>query len=391
MVLVLSFLLTIGTFGSLSVKAASDDYGNDFATAYNWTFTPSKVNKLNGNIDTSTDVDMIKFTASINCTYKIYSSDIGPDTKGWLYDSTQTQLAYNDDGGGSLNFLMTYDLYQGEVYYIKVGSYGGETGKYTLNLEPVDDYGNYYEAAYNCSVSTGAASMYKGKLEYHGDVDVFKFTAPATMTYYIYTTNVTANTRGVLYNSSRIAISSSGGYPYFKITHNLTAGQTYYIEVSPELYSSGYYNLYISTGIIHTVAQSTGYDTSTGVMKNGRIVVDQGFTVGNLLSSLALSPAGTRVSDIMYNGSVVSSTTKLKTGMYYSVSEKLPATYSVAVRGDVNGDGEVTDADLLAARSHYLNNSAAPGSVEFYACDMDGNGKIELKDILLIRKIVVFD
>ena len=63
-----------------------------------------------------------RFTPSTSASYT-FTSTASSDTVAYLYNSSGTQLAYNDDGGENTNFLISYSLTAGYTYYYKVSFY----------------------------------------------------------------------------------------------------------------------------------------------------------------------------------------------------------------------------------------------------------------------------
>ena len=232
-----------------SAKPYFDDYRNTFDTAYQWGFSPVETNTLNGSLDYVGDIDMFKFTAPITGTYTIYSSDITPDLKVWLYDSTQMQIAEDDNSGENRNFKITVSLTEGQTYYLKV-SHPEENGigAYTINLS-MDDYGDDFSSAHELKLNVFQNSV-AGYINFTDDVDMFKFTAPITGTYTIYSSDITPDLKAWLYDSTQMQIAeddNSGENRNFKITVSLTEGQTYYLKVShPEENGIGAYTINLS-------------------------------------------------------------------------------------------------------------------------------------------------
>ena len=82
----------------------------------------------------------------------------------------------------------------------------------------------------------------------------FKFIAPKTEKYTIYTTG-TLDTIGTIYNSSGTTIASNDDYVYngnlnFRIICNLTAGETYYIKVRLNKKATGKYTIRVTKKIL---------------------------------------------------------------------------------------------------------------------------------------------
>lgn len=79
-------------------------------------------------------------------------------------------------------------------------------------------------------------------------------------------------------------------------------------------------------------------------------------------------------------GEVLSADAKLATGCVIN------DTYTVAVLGDVNGDGEVDTADLLAIQKQLLKISNINGEIKIIAADINKDLKIDTADLLAIQK-----
>ena len=80
-------------------------------------------------IDTAGEKVYYKFTATESKSYTIKSSG-GLDTYGYLYDSSQSQVTYND---GSTDFTITRSLTAEKTYYVVVKFYSSSrTGTFTL-------------------------------------------------------------------------------------------------------------------------------------------------------------------------------------------------------------------------------------------------------------------
>ncbi|MBC2581761.1 S8 family serine peptidase [Clostridium sp. DJ247] len=205
------------------ITPASDDYGNDSSSAASMTIG----NQIPAAINYAGDVDFFKFTPIFSGTYIIGTTGT-TDTYGYLYDSNQNQLAYNDDSNGSLNFSISYSLIANQTYYIKVRHWSSSgTGSYSLAVK--DSVGNDF----NSATVIQAGSNISAAIEYAGDFDFFKFTPTVSGSYTICTTGTT-DTYGYLYdvNQNQLAYNDdSNGTTNFTIRYALIANQTYYIKI----------------------------------------------------------------------------------------------------------------------------------------------------------------
>jgi uncharacterized repeat protein (TIGR02543 family) len=75
-----------------------------------------------------------KFIATESASYTIQSTG-SVDTYGHLYNSSQSQITYNDDNGSDRNFKITYQLNEGETYYIVARLYSSNvTGSFSVSF-----------------------------------------------------------------------------------------------------------------------------------------------------------------------------------------------------------------------------------------------------------------
>ena len=91
-----------------------------------------------------------------------------------------------------------------------------------------------FVAASSWDIADGIINSLTSKLELSHDRDIYQFTASASGTYELYSTNCTGDVYGELYSASKAMIASddnSNGNGNFKITYTLTAGQTYYLLI----------------------------------------------------------------------------------------------------------------------------------------------------------------
>jgi len=77
----------------------TDDYPNNPPS----NFDIYAGNTRSGVINYGGDEDVIRFTPTVSGTYSFYTSS-SIDTYGYLYNSSYSVIAQNDDGGGSLQF-----------------------------------------------------------------------------------------------------------------------------------------------------------------------------------------------------------------------------------------------------------------------------------------------
>ena len=88
----------------------------------------------------------------------------------------------------------------------------------------------------------------------------------------------------------------------------------------------------------------------------------------------------------VYDGkTAVSSTATICTGMTAVVDNK---SYTLVVKGDVNGDGRITITDVVALQSHILDKKALTDAYK-EAADLNGDGKITITDVVKAARVIV--
>lgn len=86
------------------------------------------------------------------------------------------------------------------------------------------------------------------------------------------------------------------------------------------------------------------------------------------------------------NGKVKNDSSILATGQKITITTSMDTkTYTIVVKGDSSGDGEVTILDLLQIRKHLKNDKKISGAY-FYAADTSGDNNITILDLLQVQK-----
>lgn len=192
-----------------------------------------------------------------------------------------------------------------------------------------------------------------------------------------------------------------------------------YVDVTATLNDSrskisGVGRLNFENGVINANIVVTAEDTTT--VKTYKVLIKKVEPIVNITVEDIVSKMGVKVTDdIMYQispGTVVSTlvntvnvnqgnatikdvngkiktTGNLVTGDTITISgTKETKTYAVAIRGDINGDGEVNLADFVLIQSHILGKAKLTG-YKFYAGDVNYNNEIKLDDFVLIQSHIL--
>ena len=114
--------------------------------------------------------------------------------------------------------------------------------------------------------------------------------------------------------------------------------------------------------------------------------ISPGMTVQEITNSVSSANGSAALTDS--NGTKKTSG-KLATGDIITISgsvEKL--SFTIVVRGDINGDGDLNLKDFVLIQSHILKKSTLTG-IKFYAADTNYDNVINLKDFVLVQSHIL--
>ena len=103
-------------------------------------------------ISTGNTMKYFSFTPSTSGKYVIYSTG-SADTKVYLYNSSGSQITYNDNGGEGNNFRLEYSMTAGTRYILGV-RYCSSSSTGTISFK----FGKVYTVSYNANGGSGAPS-----------------------------------------------------------------------------------------------------------------------------------------------------------------------------------------------------------------------------------------
>jgi hypothetical protein len=193
--IILVLLVTSLFAGAMDVRA--DDHGSDYVTA-----TAIAVNTdVSGNIEISDDTDWFSVPLIANHAYVITTTLplFGlADSQLYLYSSNgSTQLAYNDDDGGSYSSRIEYTIAGSATYFVMVKGYGSNTGAYTVRVEDLG--GPEGDAFTDVTTDMGLTALYSpaatdnaaawGDYDNDGWLDLYLGTYDAAKGVYLFKNN----------------------------------------------------------------------------------------------------------------------------------------------------------------------------------------------------------
>ena len=198
----------------------------------------------NRNLHQIGDVDFVRFVLGSSTTITLETSGSLGDTRLYLYNSSGTQIAFDDDGGAGTFSKIVRALTAG-TYYAKVDEYGnnGTISNYTLRLSYASSSGDGYEP--NNSSST-ANSIASGIGQVHsispvGDIDYVRFSVYQTSDVVIETSgSLSSDTEIKLFGSSlsQLEYNDDGGSGLYSRIDRLNSDSdaltpgTYYVAIN---------------------------------------------------------------------------------------------------------------------------------------------------------------
>jgi hypothetical protein len=104
---------------------------DDSFSQYSSMLVTSSLQSQSRSIEPASDNDYIRFYATPG-NYTFYTSG-STDTYGYLYNSSQNLVSFDDDSGGNLQFKILYQVSNSDYYFLRISSFLGSTqGPYTL-------------------------------------------------------------------------------------------------------------------------------------------------------------------------------------------------------------------------------------------------------------------
>lgn len=170
--------------GRYAINVVGGEVGDSFDTA---DALPATGEPRTSNIGVAGDVDWFGIELIEGRPYRFYVDGVeGEGALGdpllVLYDATGTEVARDDDGGRGLNSNLYFASATGGPYFAAVSSFDGQsTGRYTIRAVDTDVPGH----AYTDEVLDSADDSRISRIEMPGDVDVYRVTLEAGVTYQI--------------------------------------------------------------------------------------------------------------------------------------------------------------------------------------------------------------
>jgi hypothetical protein len=245
-----------GTVGPyvLTFAPVPEDFGGTFATAYPIQLDSFGAGGQTGTFERADDVDMFQFVANRTGIMTIRAG-IPPINYGnfdlSVFDSSQEPITSMSGFSLSHEAIASFPIIEGGKYYLRLTPSDPSQIDFSIGLIS-DDSADTLATAQPIPFSETSVAGVLGALDYGGDTDMFKFTAPKTgpVTFQIAAVNqfpTLANPRpsinelepvlDVFDGSGKVIVAAPHDTvpfadPISTISLNVSAGQTYYLQVS---------------------------------------------------------------------------------------------------------------------------------------------------------------
>lgn len=151
------------------------------------------------------------------------------------------------------------------------------------------------------------------------------------------------------------------------VTSSSGARRTYTITVAKEVIDEGMESSVYSIG-----SDITGVDFNTSVTKfKTNIKIPSGYTL--------------KVTDATGKEIISGNVGTGSKALLYDKNGKLAQSAVVVIKGDLNGDGKLSSADILFAQRHLLDTHTLAGAY-FSGADINGDGRVNSVDVLYMQK-----
>lgn len=169
--------------GRYAINVVGGEIGNTYDTAE--ALLPSG-DARTSLVGVAGDVDWFAIELVEGRPYRFNLEGLDPDALAdpllTIYDATGNAVATDDDGGRGLNSYVYFASPTGGTYFAAVSSYDGQsTGRYSLRAVDTDVPGH----AYTDEVLDAADDTRLSRIEMAGDIDVYRVTLEAGVSYQI--------------------------------------------------------------------------------------------------------------------------------------------------------------------------------------------------------------
>lgn len=241
----------------LTLSRVADDFGNDINNATDLTLDAQGGATQSGEIGVPNDLDVFRIvateTGSLVVTQKA-SSGSTLDSLLTILDSTGTEIASNDDSGFAFDSQVSFNVEQGQTYFIQAGAFSTSTGNYDLTIsKSVDDFGNSTADATGITLSLTDTTAQNGIIGVSGDEDFFTFVAGATGGLLIEQKGADGQSVSALFDSKLAFLDSNGavlaenddtfGSFDSRIVTEVVQGETYFVRAGAFGDETGAYQL----------------------------------------------------------------------------------------------------------------------------------------------------
>ena len=254
--------------GGYSLSVSTQDGDDTLAQARTVTLSAQGTASESGQLESAGEADYFQLTAPTTGVIAVEEDAAAGgtmDVAAAVLDSSGNSLPLVSSStlAGGTGVRLVFAATEGQVYNIRAGAQGAQTGGYVLSIAPAQPAGS---AAVASSVDLSAAgfAQLSGAIGLPGSSDLYRFVAPVSGLMAISqqaADGTSLDSVLSVYDASQTLIATDddgGGGLNSLVKFAVTAGQTYFVRAAGHGPSTGLYTLTIATDIFgHDLAGAT--------------------------------------------------------------------------------------------------------------------------------------
>ncbi len=164
-----NFTITYHLIAHTTYYYIAGSYGSTAAT-YNIivtnssAYSPNSIGVMGNRVTIPTTVAYesyaLTLTPTVSRDYLLFTQKESGDPKIWIYDSNRQLIDSNDDGAGLSNSRLAVSLEGGSTYYIVVGHWGSNYGRYDLISVTTAESLSWYTKANSVAIRNKETNMH---------------------------------------------------------------------------------------------------------------------------------------------------------------------------------------------------------------------------------------
>ena len=189
---------------------------------------------------------------------------------------------------------------------------------------------------------------------------------------YVDVTATSNDGKAIVSGTGRVDFVNGAGTSVIKVTAEDGSTTTYTVRIKQ----------IVTTKVdVTTILSKMAVKVNSGNMYD----ISPGTQVGTIVNTVTTNGGKATVKN---SSGAVKGSGSLVTGDTITIEGATTATYTISIKGDLSGDGEVKINDLILIQSHILGKATVSGA-KYYAADISGDGAIKINDLILVQSHIL--